>query len=122
MGTLLCFPAISPIRRHPPYRDLSQTIPDFVRQLKSFHKLADESFQKLAEAPLSVVLDRLEMALADIDAIGRLLPPGEFKTHFDLDRSSLSKQIDLVKGEIVGLWEQTDLVWEQTDLDGPAPL
>jgi hypothetical protein len=101
---------------------LSQTIPAFVRQLKFFQKLADDSFQKLAEAPLSVVLDRLEMALADIDAIARLLPPGEFKTQFDLDRSSLSKQLDLVKGKIVGLWDQTDLVWEQTDLDGTAPL
>jgi hypothetical protein len=122
MGTLHRFPAIPKIRRDPHIRDLSQTIPDFVRQLKSFQKLADESFQKLAEAPLSVVLDRLEMALADIDAIGRLLPPGEFKTQFDLDRSSLSKQLDLVKGKIIGLWGQTDLVCEQTDLDGLALL
>ena len=55
------------------------------------------------------------MALADIDAIGRLLPPGEFKTQFDLDRRALAAQLDLTKGNVVGLWEQTDL-------DGHAPL
>jgi hypothetical protein len=62
----------------------------------------------LAEAPLSVALDRLETALADIDAIGRLLPPGEFKTRFDLDRSALATQLDLAKGKVIGSWEQTD--------------
>jgi hypothetical protein len=99
MGTLLRFPEISPIRRDPRIRDLSQTIPDLVRQLNSF--------QTLAEAPLSIALDSLETALADIDAIGRLLPAGEFKTRFDLDRSALAAQLDLAKGKLVGLWEQT---------------
>ena len=122
MGTLLCFPGIPPIRRGPQSRNLSRRIPDFVRQLEFFQKLADDSFQKLAEAPLSAVLDRLETALGDIDAIGRLLSPGEFKTQFDLDRSALVTQLDLAKGKIVGLWDQTDLVWEQTDLDGTTPL
>jgi hypothetical protein len=122
MGILLSFPATSLTRRDPRFRNLSQTIADFVHQLKSIQALAEESFQKLAEVPLSVALDRLETALADIDAIGRLLPPGEFKTQFDLDRSALATELDLAKGKIVELWEQTDLVWEQTDLDGPAPL
>lgn len=117
MGTLLCFPAIPKKCSDPNFRDQSQTISNFARELESLQKLADESVQKLTEGPLSAVLDRLETALADIDAIGRLLPPGEFKTQFDLDRSSLSKQLDLVKGKIKCLWEQTDLVWEQTDLD-----
>ena len=109
MGTLLCFPATSPTRRDQHFRNLSQTIPHFVRQLKSFQKLADECFQRLAEAPLSAALDRLETALADIDAIGHLLPPGEFKTQFDLDRSTLATQLDLARGKMVGLWGQTDL-------------
>jgi hypothetical protein len=122
MGILLSFPAASLTRRDPRFRNLSQTIADFVHQLKSIQDLAEESFQKLAEVTLSVALDRLETALADIDAIGRLLPPGEFKTQFDLDRSALATQLDLAKGRLVGLWVQTDLVWEQTDLDGPAPL
>jgi hypothetical protein len=122
MGTLHPFPEISSTRRNPHFRDLSQTNSNFVRQLKSLHKLADESVQKLAEAPLSVVIERLETALADVGAIGRLLPSGEFKTQFELDRSSLSKQLDLVKGKIIGLWEQADLVWEPTDLDELALL
>ena len=104
MGTLLRFPAIPPIRRDPHFRDLSQTIPDFVRQL--------ESLQIFAEGSLSEVLVRLEMALADIEAIGRLLPAGEFKTQFDLDQSTLATQLDLAKGKMVGLWDQTDFVWE----------
>lgn len=99
MGTLLWFPAILEIRRDPYFQNPSQ-IPDFVRQLKSF--------QKSAEVRLSVAVDRLEAALADIDAIGCLLPPGEFKTQFDLDRSALATQLDLAKGKIVGLWEQTE--------------
>ena len=122
MGTLLRFPAIPPIRPDPQSQNSSQTIPNFVRQPKSFEKLADDSFQKSAEAPLSAVLDRLEMAIADVDAIGRLLPPGEFKAQFDLDRSALAAQLDLVKAKMFSLWEQRDLVWEQTDLDGPTPL
>lgn len=105
----------APTRRNQHFRNLSQTIPDFVRQLKFFQKLADECFQKLAEAPLSAALDRLETALADIDAIGHLLPPGEFKTQFDLDRSTLATQLDLARGKMVGLWGQTDL-------DGHAPV
>ena len=52
------------------------------------------------------------MALADIEAIGRLLPAGEFKTQFDLDQSTLATQLDLAKGKMVGLWDQTDFVWE----------
>jgi hypothetical protein len=100
MGTLLCFPAIPKKSSDPHFRDLSQTIPDFVRQL--------EPFQKLAEGSLSLALNRLEMALADIEAIGRLLPPGEFKAQFDQDRSALATQIDLAKGKIVSLWEQTN--------------
>lgn len=106
MGTLLCFPAVSSIRRDPHFRDLPQTIPNFVRQLKSFQKL---------EGPLSVALDRLETALADIHAISRLLPPGEFKTQFELDRGALDTQLGLAKGKLVGLWVQTDL-------DGHASL
>jgi len=101
MGILLSFPATSLTR--PRFRNLSQTIADFVHQLKSIQELAEESFQKLAEVPLSVALDGLETALADIDAIGHLLPPGEFKTQFDLDRSSLYKQLDLVKSKVVDL-------------------
>jgi hypothetical protein len=112
MGTLLWFPAILSTRRDPHFRNLSQTIADFIHQLKSTRELADESLWKLAEAPLSVALDRLETALADIDAIGRLLPPGEFKTRFDLDRNALATQLDLAKSKVVSLWEQTDLVWE----------
>jgi hypothetical protein len=77
--------------------------------------LAEESLWKLAEAPLSVALDRLETALADVDAIGRLLPPGEFKTRFDLDRRTLATQLSLAKGKLIGLWVQTDL-------DGHASL
>jgi hypothetical protein len=107
MGTLLRFPEISSTRRDPHFRDLSQTIPDFVRQLESFQGLAEEYFQKLAEAPISVVIDRLETALANIDAIGCLLPPGEFKAQFDLDRSALVTQLDLAKSKLVGLWERT---------------
>ena len=122
MGTLLCFPAIPKKYSDPNFRDQSQTISNFARELESIQKLADESVQKLTEGPLSAVLDRLETALADIDAIGRLLPPGEFKTQFDLDRSALVAQLDLAKSKIVGLWEQTDLVWEQADLDGHSPL
>jgi hypothetical protein len=122
MGTIHRLPAIPKKRNDPRFRNLSQTIADFVHQLKSIQDLAEESFQKLAEVTLSVALDRLETALADIDAIGRLLPPGEFKTQFDLDRSALATQLDLAKGRLVGLWVQTDLVWEQTNLDGPAPL
>jgi len=109
MGTLLAFPMILPKRRDPHFPELSQAVSDFVRQLTRFQKLADESFQKLAQLPLSATLDGLEMALAGIDAIGRLLPPGEFKTQFDMDRSSLSKQLDLVKGKIADLRKQTDL-------------
>lgn len=108
MGPLHRFPEISSTRRNP----LLQATPDFVRELKFFQKLADESVQKLTEAPLSVIIDKLETALAGIDAIGRLLPPGEFKTQFDLDQVSLSKQLDLVKSKIIGLWGQVDLVWE----------
>jgi hypothetical protein len=103
MGTLLRFPGIPPIRRGPQSQNLSQTI----RQLEFFQKLADELLQKLAEAPLSVIINRLETALADIDAIGRLLPTGEFKTQFDLHRSVLTAQLDLAKGKLVGLWERT---------------
>ena len=98
MGTLHCFPAIPKTRRDPHFQHLSQIIPDLVRQQKSI--------QKLAEAQLLAAFGRLETALAGIDAISCLLPPGEFKTQFDLDRSSLSKQIDLAKSEIVGLREQ----------------
>ena len=112
MGTLHRFPTIPKKRNDPHFRNLSQTIADFVCQLKSIQELAEESIQKLAEAPLSAVFDRLETALADIDDIGRLLPPGEFKTQFDLDRSYLYKQLDLAKGKAVSLWKQTDLVWE----------
>ena len=112
MGTLLCFPVILPKRRDPHFQNLSQTITDFVCQLKFIQELADEALWNLAEAPLSAVLDRLETALADIDAIGRLLPPGEFKTRFDLDRIALATQLDLAKGKIIDLWEQMDLVWE----------
>jgi len=100
MGTLLRFPAISLTTRDPHFQDPSQTDTDFVRQF--------QSFQKLVEGSLSGALDRLETALADIDAaIGRLLPPGEFKTQFDLDRRALVAQLDLAKGKIVSLWEQT---------------
>jgi hypothetical protein len=111
MGTLLRFPGISPIAREPDFQGLSQTIPDLVRQLNSF--------QKPAEAPLSAALaaaiDGLETALADIDAIGRLLPAGEFKTRFDLDRSVLAAQLDLAKGKLVGIYGN------ERDLDGHAP-
>jgi hypothetical protein len=107
MGTLLCFPAVSSTRRDLHFRDLPQTIPDFFRQLKPF--------QKFTEGPLSIALDRLETALAGIDAISRLLPPGEFKTQFDLDRIALATQLDLAKGKLDGLWVQTDL-------DGHPPL
>jgi hypothetical protein len=103
MGTLLRFPEISSTRRDPRSRDLSQIIPDFVQQLESFQKLAESSLT----AGLATTVDRLETALADIDTIGRLLPPGEFKTQFDLDRKVLAAQLDLAKGKIVGLWEQT---------------
>lgn len=47
----------------------------------------------------------LETALADIDVIGRLLPPGEFKTQFDLDRRALATQLDLTRGKIATMWE-----------------
>jgi hypothetical protein len=107
MGTLLRFPAMSLTRHDPHFQDLSQTIPDFVRQL--------QSFQKLAEDTLSKALDRLETALADINAIARLLPPGEFKIPFDLDRRALATQLDLAKGKIVDLWARTDF-------DGHAPV
>jgi hypothetical protein len=53
MGTLHRFPAIPKTTRDPHFRDLSQTIPDFVRQF--------ESFQKLVEGSLSVALVRLQM-------------------------------------------------------------
>ena len=122
MGIVLSFPATSPTRRDPRFRNLSQTIPDFVRQLKFFQKLADESFQKLAEAPLSVALDRLETALADIDAIGRLLPPGEFKTRFDLDRSALATQLDLAKGRLVGFGCKRILFGNKRILTDPLPF
>jgi hypothetical protein len=112
MGTIHRFPAIPKKRNDPHFRNLSQTIADFVCQLKCIQELAEESLWKLAEASLSAVLDRLETALADIDAIGRLLPPGEFKTRFDLDRTALATQLDLAKGRIIDLWEQMDLVWE----------
>lgn len=115
MGTLLRFPAIPPIRRDPQSRNLSRTIPDFVQQLKVSQQLADESLRKLADVPLSVVIDRLVMTLAGIDTIGRLLPAGKFKAQFDRERSALVTQIDLAKGKIIDLWEQPDL-------DGPAPL
>ncbi len=112
MGTLLCFPVILPTRPDPHFRNLSQTITEFVCQLKSIQELANEALWKLAEASLSVTLDRLETVLADIDAIGRLLPPGEFKTRFDLDRIAIATQLDLAKGKIIELWEQMDMVWE----------
>lgn len=105
MGTLLCFPAILSTRRDPHFRNVSQATADFADQLKSTRELAEESLWRLVEAPLSLALDRLEMALADIDAIGRLLPPGKFKIRFDLDRSALATQLDLAKGKVVGLWE-----------------
>jgi hypothetical protein len=107
MGTLLRFPAISLTRRDPHFQDPSQTIPNFVRQLKSFQKLTEDS--------LSGAVDRLETTMADINAIARLLPPGEFKTQFDLDRRALATQLDLAKSKIVDLWAQTDL-------DGHAPV
>jgi hypothetical protein len=112
MGTIHRLPAIPKKRNDPHFRNLSQTIADFVCQLKSIQELVEESLWKLAEAPLSAVLDRLETALVDIDAIGRLLPPGEFKTRFDLDRIALATQLDLAKGKIIDLWKQMDLVWE----------
>lgn len=115
MGTLHYFPKIPKTGRDPQSRNVLQTIPELVRQLKSCQKLAADSVQKLTEVTLWTALDRLKTALEDIDVIGRLLPPGELKTQFDLDRSALAAQLDLAKGMIVGLREQTDL-------DGHAPL
>lgn len=109
MGTLLSFPGISPKRRNPQSRGLSQTIPDFVRQLESLGQLVESSLT----ADLASAIDKLETALAEIDHIGHLLPPGEFKTRFDLDRCALAAKLDIAKGKIVGLWERTDdFVWE----------
>jgi len=112
MGTIHRFPAIPKKRNDPHFCRLSQTTADFVCQLECIQELPGESLWKLAEASLSAVLDRLETALADLDAIGRLLPPGEFKTRFDLDRTALATQLDLSKGRTIDLWEQMDLVWE----------
>lgn len=95
-------------------RNLSQRILDFVRQLESFQKLADDSFQKLAEAPLSAVLDRLETALGDIDAT--FLASRRIQNSVRSGPKRSCTQLDLAKGKIVGLWDQTDLVWEHTDL------
>ena len=106
MGTLLCFPAISPIRPEPHFRSPPQANPDFALQLKFLQKLAEECFRELAEVPLSVAIRRLEAALGNIDAIGCLLSPGEFKTQFDLDRSALATQLDLTKGKLVSLIER----------------
>lgn len=107
MGTLLCFPSISPIRPKPHFRDPPQANPDLALQLKFFQKLAEECFRELAKAPLSAAIKRLETALGNVDAIGCLLPPGEFKTQFDLDRSALATQLDLTKGKLVSLWAKT---------------
>jgi hypothetical protein len=101
MGTLLRFPEIASTRRDLRNRDLSQIIPDLICQL--------ESLQSFAEGSVSEALSRLETAIETVDAIGRLLPPGEFKTQFDLGRSSLSKQLYLVKGINDGLRKHTDL-------------
>ena len=95
MGTVLRFPAVSSTSRDPNFQALSLAIPDFVRQLQSFQKLAVDS--------LSETFEMLETALADIDAIGRLLPPGEFKTQFDLDRRALAMQTDLTRGKTITL-------------------
>lgn len=104
MGTLLCFPQPSPRRSDSHFRDLSQAIPDFICQL--------ESLQNFAEDSVSEALSRLEKALENIDAIGRLLPPGEFKAQFDLGRSSLSMQLYLAKALNDGMREHTDIIWE----------
>lgn len=108
MGTLLCFPAISPTRRDLHFRDPSQANLDVALQLKSLQKLAEECFRELAEAPLSVAIDKLETALGNIDAITCLLPPGEFKTQFDLDRSALATQLDLTRGKLVKIKRYLD--------------
>jgi hypothetical protein len=100
MATLLCFPEMPRIRRDPHFRDLSEIL-NIVNQL--------QSFQKLVEAHLSGALVRLETALADLDALDGMLPAGDFKTKFDLDRSALATQLDLAKGKVIGLWEQTDI-------------
>jgi hypothetical protein len=104
MATLHSFPATSRRKGDPNFRDLSQAIPDLIFQL--------ESLQSFAESSVSEALSRLETALEIIDAIGRLLPPGEFKTKFDLGRRSLSMQLNQAKAMNDGMWEHTDLVWE----------
>jgi hypothetical protein len=109
MGTLHHFPKIPKTRLDRQSGNLSETILDFVRQLKCYQKLVEDSFQKLTEAPLLLALDRLKTSLADIDTIGRLLPPGELKSRFDSDRRALAAQLDLAKGQVAGLWEQKDL-------------
>jgi hypothetical protein len=109
MGTLLRFPIVSPIKRDTHFRNLLQAVADFIDQLKSAREAADESLWNSAKAPLMAALDGLETTLADIDAIGYLLPPGEFKTQFDFDRRALAVQVSLAKGTLVGLAAQTDL-------------
>lgn len=98
MGTLLCFPETSPRGNDSHFRDLSQAIPDFICQL--------ESLQHFAENSVSEALSRLEMALENIDAIGRLLPPGEFKAQFDLDRRVLASRLNLAKDGLIDLWSR----------------
>jgi hypothetical protein len=119
MGTLLRFPIVSPIRRDPHLRLLSQAVADFVDQLKSARKGAEESLWNSAKAPLLAALDRLETALADITAIGHLLPPGEFKTQFDFERRALAMQVSLAKDTLFDVVVQTNL---PLDTGGKAGL
>jgi len=98
MGTLLCFPETSSRGNASHFRDLSQAIPDLICRL--------ESLQNFAEDSVSEALSRLEIALENIDAIGRLLPPGEFKAQFDLDRSVLATRLNLAKDGLIDLWSR----------------
>lgn len=107
MGILLCFPSTSTVKPKLHLRD-SQANPDLALQLKFFQELAEECFRELAGAPLSGAVNRLETALGNIDAIGCLLPPGEFKTQFDLDRSALAIQLEQTKGELVRIRQYLD--------------
>jgi hypothetical protein len=89
MGTLHLLPAT---RKDGPalrLEDPCQITPDLIRHFVSL--------QNAVRVRLPLAVGRFEKALADIDAIGHQLPPGEFKDRFDRERGALATQLNQIR-------------------------
>ena len=76
--------------------------PNLAHQLNSLSE-PTRLLAKAVEAPLSSALERLDKVLADLGTISRLLPPGPFKTEFDLQRNVAAAELKTAKSTMADL-------------------